>query len=514
MNKFLLLFIVFLSLSVSVSAELNNGAWAKFGYDINNTGLSPFESNSTGAERWNFTTGDCYYYCGVAIDNNDILYVSNGNSGKLHAIYTNGTEKWNYTVSASGIVTTPLIDNNGIIYVGDWSDTLYAVYPNGTLKWSIDITGSTEGGSATIDNNGVIYQGVSSGTKSLYAIYNNGTEKWNFSTSFGIGSTPLIDTDGIIYFGSFDSKLYAVYPNGTEKWNFTVNGDIYDSPILYNNNIYFGSTGNDYYALYKNGSKIWNYTSSSSIYVSSIGNTGIIYLGSASKLLALYNNGSLKWTYNTSGFIRSKPTIDLNELIYFGDYADNLYALYPNGSLKWTSYIANADFEAPISIGSNGVLYFTTWKDKLYAFGFGNPVFSSPYNSETANNISDISVTMDNDVTFTITSSHAIETYSWFKNGIAVSDNNQNSYITNFGIGSNNISVYGSNIDGISNTVLWNITGDYTEQDRQMNPIWRMIVSLINNIGGILKLIVYGVVIILMFAFVGFVGKLFSGLKK
>ena len=47
---------------------------------------------------------------------------------------------------------------------------------------------------------------------------NNGLEKWEFDTGSSIFSSPAIDPDGTIYFGSEYSKLYALYTNGLNKW--------------------------------------------------------------------------------------------------------------------------------------------------------------------------------------------------------------------------------------------------------------------------------------------------------
>jgi len=520
MVKVSLIFITFLMLTISVSAELSNSAWPKYGQNINNTGLSPYESASNGAERWTFSTSTgeyFYYFNGVAIDGNT-LYVGNGDSSKLHAIYRiNGTEKWNYT-TGDGVTTTPLVDINHIIYFGSWDDYFYAIYPNGTLKWSLDIGGNIEGGSASMYN-GIIYQGTATGTNGLYAIYaDNGTEKWNFSSGNGITSTPLIHDD-IVYFGCLDNKLYALYiDNGTEKWNYTTGGDILDSPIFYNDNIYFGSVDKDYYSLYINGTKKWNYTKTGQIYASSIGNTGIIYLvGTDKNLTALYsNNGTLKWSFLTSDYIYNKPTIDKNEIIFVGNNLGDLYAIYPNGSSKfnWTDTYSNDGFETTISIDSYGVLYFTTWGNILFALSMGNPSLSDIYNTETNDNSTNIIVYMDNDITFSIVSNQTIDTYSWFKNGIAISGNNQNSFKTSFDIGIHNISVYGNNLDGNTNTILWNITTDYTVIDTQMNPLWSLFSSLVNNLGKLFKLIVYGIIIFLLVNLMFIIGVFISNLNK
>jgi len=50
----------------------------------------------------------------------------------------------------------------------------------------------------------------------------NGTVKWTFETGAGIESSPVVGTDGTIYFGSHDGYLYAISRNGELKWKIKI----------------------------------------------------------------------------------------------------------------------------------------------------------------------------------------------------------------------------------------------------------------------------------------------------
>ena len=56
--------------------------------------------------------------------------------------------------------------------------------------------------------------------------------KWTFKTNGVITSYLAIDSDGNIYFGSWDKKLYALSPDGTFLWSFTTGGIIRSSPTI------------------------------------------------------------------------------------------------------------------------------------------------------------------------------------------------------------------------------------------------------------------------------------------
>jgi len=44
----------------------------------------------------------------------------------------------------------------------------------------------------------------------MFAINPDGTLKWSYTTSGAVVSSPAIDADGTIYFGSIDGNLYAI----------------------------------------------------------------------------------------------------------------------------------------------------------------------------------------------------------------------------------------------------------------------------------------------------------------
>ncbi|MFP4143225.1 MAG: PQQ-binding-like beta-propeller repeat protein, partial [Thermoplasmata archaeon] len=79
--------------------------------------------------------------------------------------------------------------------------------------------------------------------------YIDGTEKWNFSTESYVLSTPAIDENGTIYFGSFDGNVSALDPDGTEKWSYQTDGPVVSSPAITDSGrIYVASYNGTLYA--------------------------------------------------------------------------------------------------------------------------------------------------------------------------------------------------------------------------------------------------------------------------
>jgi len=236
---------------------------------------------------------------------------------------------------------------------------------NGAELWKFKpegIVSSIEGG-IVIDNDGIIYFG--SFDTYIYALYPNGILKWKFDTGGWIWSTPAISEDGTIYVGSWDDYLYALNPNGTLKWRFNARDTISSSPAIANDGtIYFGtmgfpeSGGCKIFAINSDGSKKWDFQTDYKITSDpAIGADGTIYIGSGdSNIYAINPDGTLKWMYKTDHYVKGPPSIGSDGTVYVGSFDGYLYALYPDGDLKWRTSIGFGSETNP-SIGLDGTIY-------------------------------------------------------------------------------------------------------------------------------------------------------------
>jgi len=109
--------------------------------------------------------------------------------------------------------------------------------------------------SPALDTNGVVYFG--SWDKNFYALNLDGSKKWQFPTAGEIVSSAAIGSDGTIYFGSHDKSFYALTPGGQKRWNFATGGPIISSPALGTDCVYFTSVDGFCYALNLDGSLRW-----------------------------------------------------------------------------------------------------------------------------------------------------------------------------------------------------------------------------------------------------------------
>jgi outer membrane protein assembly factor BamB len=87
--------------------------------------------------------------------------------------------------------------------------------------------------------------------------------------SYGIDSSPTV-VNGMVYFGSYDSKIYALNAlTGTKNWEYSTGGIILGSPVVANNILYVGSGDYIFYAIdATTGTKKWSYTAAGLLYSS------------------------------------------------------------------------------------------------------------------------------------------------------------------------------------------------------------------------------------------------------
>jgi len=227
-------------------------------------------------------------------------------------------------------------------------------------------------GSPVVDNDGMIYFGC--WDYYLYAINPNGSFKWKCYIGGGVDSSPAIDENGVLYVGTVwrtgGNYLYAIYTsNGTKKWEYKTRGDIFTSPAIGDDGTIYSSDGRDsIIALYPNGTLKWEYETGNVVLSSpAIGDDGTIYCGSHDEhIYALYPNGTLKWKFKTDSWVHGIPTIGDDGIVYCGSDDEYLYALYPNnGTMKWHCLIGGA-WASP-ALDKEGNLYIGVWQKKFHA---------------------------------------------------------------------------------------------------------------------------------------------------
>lgn len=72
-------------------------------------------------------------------------------------------------------------------------------------------------------------------------------------------STPVVDANGNLYFGSHNGSVYCMNPNGQIKWQFVTEYKVYSSPLLVDGKIYIGCNLSTLLCLTLEGDLVWKY---------------------------------------------------------------------------------------------------------------------------------------------------------------------------------------------------------------------------------------------------------------
>ncbi len=167
---------------------------------------------------------------------------------------------------------------------------------------------------------------------------------------------------------------------GKKRWLARTGGEVISSPAIDENGIvYFGSADNNFYAVDgETGQILWTYKTDGPIGLSSpaIDANGIVYVGSGDGYLYAFDTETIdptdqttqvpKWKFKTGNppyfitAIDSSPNIDLAGNIYFTSTDGYLYCINSSGTEVWKSQIG-LSIVSPAIDAVDSVLYVGAW---------------------------------------------------------------------------------------------------------------------------------------------------------
>ena len=169
--------------------------------------------------------------------------------------------------------------------------------------------------------------------------------KWRFKTNGEVYSSPVL-YNNILITGSCDSNLYALNnSDGMLLWKFKAGGEIRSSVAIESNTVFFISTDGIFYALdissgqpkwtFKTKGEqfydVWDYYQSSPAL-----NNGVVYFGCGDGFVYALNasTGNLKWKFKTGGIVHASPTI-ADDAVLIGSFDGFFYRINSDGKLRW-----------------------------------------------------------------------------------------------------------------------------------------------------------------------------------
>ncbi len=241
--------------------------------------------------------------------------------------YRMGRVNWKFRTKGKIRSTGQLA--HGHVFFGSDDGYLYALLSgDGRHMWEFDAEKPVRT-TPFVTHNRIIF-GTQGGE--VIGLELNGSKAWTYRLRKEVTSSPVVDEDGICYFGSFDSTFYAIdAEGGFSHWRIRINAPIVGSPVLDETKAYFGAADGKLHAINTyTGREEWTFETGKPIVSSAILHNGYIYFGGTDGKLYCINpqTGKERWSFQTENSITASPFIAENErLILVGSMDRTLYAL-------------------------------------------------------------------------------------------------------------------------------------------------------------------------------------------
>jgi outer membrane protein assembly factor BamB len=296
----------------------------------------------------------------LALDTSGHLYAIRGQ--QLVAFDLEGRERWAATVGQDAL--TPVITHDGTVIVGSSTDTR-AFNPDGSPHW---IAASKLSLGLAVASDDRLY-GISGDHSTLIALEANGSVRWTTALTSLASSAPVINTAGLIVFGT-DDHVEVRRADGTLERNLSVPGAKW---LAFNSSdeLLSDSTDGRLRAFATDGTLRWQYTLADANTPILVGANDTLYVGtadpssSARRLTALDTTGHLLWTKTTGG-TAVPSAIGTDGTVYLTSSNRQLLALKPaDGTAAWHLTFPSAPSSTLMT--SMGDLVFATEDGKLNA---------------------------------------------------------------------------------------------------------------------------------------------------
>ena len=210
--------------------------------------------------------------------------------------------------------------------------------------------------------------------------------KWKFPAGAAIdGSSPVVDMDGSVIFGSVSGKVYAVAPDGAGKWLYLAGGPVRSTAAIgQEGTVYIGADDGKLHAI-RAGEPHWSVALGLAVPGSpALGPDGVLYVGSddgpdgdlipRGQVHAVTPTGGVAWSVPADGPVVGSVALG-DGVLYAGTLAGTLVAVTTGGAVLWTRQ-AGPEIRVTPSITASGDVLFATSDSRLHMLSAaGDPVF-------------------------------------------------------------------------------------------------------------------------------------------
>lgn len=288
------------------------------------------------------------------------------------------------------LIEFPPVLARGVLYLEKNSGAVFAIRAqDGKGLWKTSVGGLAASSPAYAD--GRLYVVTLSGNVAALDA-RTGKKIWGWRASSRVESSPVVDDQGTVYFGSESGKVYAVNgQTGGVKWTYRAGGAVKAAPALAGGILYFGAYDGAMYAVRAaDGKQVWStrtsgrsFSRSGTFYSTPAVAFGRVYAGNTDGKMYSFSaqDGQLAWSHGTGAYVYSSPAVAAADgakpAVYFGSYSGVFYSLDARtGAVRWT-YRTGGKISGGATIVGN-VVYFADLAHKHtigLTVGTGKKVF-------------------------------------------------------------------------------------------------------------------------------------------
>jgi len=342
--------------------------------------------------KWVFRTSGRIYADAAVTEDGEMIYVAS-HDHYLYAVDADGKKKWEFDTGGK-IWTSPTVDERDRVYIGTDADALFALESTGELAWKFVTFEKRKPGepgfgagkfdvdtSPLILEDGTIVFGCDFKLIALKPL--TGELRWVFTAGKGrdkVFSSAAVSPLGTIFFGTQGDFFFALNQSASVLWHFETGGDNDSTPVVdVDGNVYFGSDDGIVRAFSPVGRELWKTKTGAPVRAPlGLYNNEVLYVptfGNEPFVAALdRETGRELWRFyiqpGEGDFygIQSGVTTDMDGYAYFGGRDGFVYCISPQGKLVW-KFETGDHVDSGAVLGPDGTLYIGSDDRRLYAFG-------------------------------------------------------------------------------------------------------------------------------------------------
>lgn len=213
------------SAAIATNGTVYFGSWDKNFYAL----------HPDGSLKWKFAVGSIID-SSPAIGVDGTIYFG-AHDKKFYALDDSGKVRWTFPTGAE-ITSSPAIDDAGNLYFSSTDGNLYRLKSNGIEVWHCRIGGGSDSSPVLAENGNIV---ISAG-KGTYIVSPSGAIVWHWPAPVWMDTSAVV-VQGTVFFSQPWRQIWACQPDGSGLWVANLDDNLTTSPVIGSQGVIYFCTG-------------------------------------------------------------------------------------------------------------------------------------------------------------------------------------------------------------------------------------------------------------------------------